>query len=82
MLKVDLSQFRTLVAGGGVLSVTLEGVGKEFELAIETKNGQALLVMSNDRDKARTFSDPRRALVLLKDVGIQAAMIKTTQWKP
>lgn len=82
MLKVDLSQFRTLAATGSVLSVTLDGLGKEFALVIETKNGQALLVMSNDREKARTFADPRRALAVLQEAGIKQALIKTTKWEP
>lgn len=82
MLTLDLEQFRALVNSGGVLSVTLEGTGNQFAVTIETRRGNGTLVVANARHKPRTFADPRRALVLLRDLGIREALIKTTGWTP
>ncbi|WP_334666315.1 hypothetical protein [Streptomyces cyaneofuscatus] len=82
MIKVDVEQFRALAHSGGVVSVTLEGQGKDFVLAIETRGGPAMLVLANDKDKQRTFVDPRRALLLLRELGLLKAHINLEGWNP
>lgn len=82
MITFDLEQFRALVNSGGVLSVTLEGVGKDFAVRIETRRGDGTLVLSNAKHKPRTFADPRRALLLLRDLGIREARLDTKNWTP
>lgn len=82
MIKVDVEQLRALAHSGGIVSVTLEGAGKSFVLSIETRGGPAMLVLANAKDKQRTFTDPRRAFQLLKELELLQARIDLKGWNP
>lgn len=81
MINLNLEQFRTLVESGGVLSVTLQGVGKDFGVKIETRRGDAVLIGTNTK-KQRTFADPRKALLMLRELGVRTAKIDAESWNP
>jgi hypothetical protein len=82
MQKLDLEQFRALVAAGGAVGVILEATGAAFAVKIETRRGEAVLVTTNDRNKLRLFLDPRRALLMLREAGIREARIDARHWAP
>lgn len=83
MHKFTLSQLRALSEAGGLLSVTLEAVGRDFAVKLETRRGDGILVKSNSRDTPRTFADPRKALLALRDeLGVREAKIDARAWRP
>ena len=82
MINLDLEQLRALSDAGGILSVTLEGKGNAFSIKVETRRGEAVLVLANNRSKHRTFADPKRALLLLREIGVRELRIDTRQWNP
>lgn len=82
MKPLTLDQLRTTQHAGGVKSVTLKASGKEFGIEIKLKaGGDAVLVVKNT-GKTRSFADPRRALMLLREMGIREASIDASQWTP
>ncbi len=82
MQFLTLEQFRATQDSGGVLSVTLMADGPGFEVQIETRRGLATLVKTRDKASTRRFVDPRKALMLLREVGIHEARIAGQQWRP
>lgn len=82
MKPLTLDQLRTTQHAGGVASVTLRASGKEFGIEIKLKaGGDAVLVVKNT-GKTRSFADPRRALMLLREMGIVKASVDTAAWEP
>lgn len=79
MEHFTLEQLRAAIASGAVLSITLEGVGDAFAVRITMRRGAAVLVATNT-GRPRSFADPRRALLLLKELGIVEAKIDTRGW--
>ena len=82
MQLLTLEQLRTTHEAGGVVSATLFAEGAEFELQIETRKGLAKLVKSRARTEVRRFADPRKALALLHEMGIDEARIDSRHWQP
>lgn len=82
MHRFDLSQLRALAQSGGLLSVTLEGAGRDFAVKLETRRGDGVLVKSNAPTVPRTFADPRKALVMLRELGVREARIDARAWHP
>jgi hypothetical protein len=82
MQHLTLEQFRATNSAGGVLSVTLKADGAGFEMEIETRRGPAKLVKARDKNETRRFIDPRKALLLLRDLGILEAHIDSQRWRP
>ena len=82
MQNFTLEQFRATNAAGGVLSVTLKANGAGFEMQIETRRGLANLVKARNKGEIRRFLDPRKALLLLRELGILEAHIDGQQWRP
>lgn len=82
MQGLTLEQFRASQDAGGVLSVTLKAVGASFEVQIETRRGPTKLVKTRSKGESRRFLDPRKALLLLRDLGIREAHIDGQQWQP
>ena len=81
MQQLTLEQFRATVEAGGVLSVTLKARGAAFALQAETRRGVAVLVDSR-RKQPRMFVDPRKAMILLRDLGISNAKLDAEAWRP
>jgi hypothetical protein len=70
-----------------VLSVTLKAEGAAFEMLIETRRGVVYLVntrkdQATGERPARRFVDPRKALLLLRELGIREARINVENWRP
>lgn len=78
---MTLSQFRTTVEAGGILSVTLKGNGSGFAIMGETRRGDAVLI-DQRKKQPRLFADPRKALGILREMGIQKATIDAEAWRP
>lgn len=81
MQHYTLDQFRALSESGGVIGVTLRGNGGSFYIEAETRRGDAVLVPMRGKNPRR-FADPRRALSLLRDLGIREARIDARNWRP
>ena len=81
MQYLTLEQFRATVDAGGVLSVTLRAQGPSFAVQAETRRGEAVLVDTR-RKSPRLFIDPRKALKLLRELGIRRAGVDAEQWRP
>lgn len=81
MQQLTLEQFRATVEAGGVLAVTLKAQGAAFALQAETRRGDAVLVDSR-RKQPRMFVDPRKAMLLLRDLGIRNAKLDADAWQP
>ena len=79
MEHFTLEQLRAAIASGAVLSITLEGVCGAFAVRITMRRGAAVLVATNT-GRPRSFADPRRALSLLKSLGIVDVKIDTRMW--
>ena len=82
MQHLTLSQFRSTQNAGGVLAVTLKAQGASFTMLIQTNTGLATLVKSRDKTDTRRFLDPRKALLLLRELGIHEAHIDSQSWQP
>jgi hypothetical protein len=82
MQLLTLEQLRVTHEAGGVLSATLLADGSDFELQIETRKGSAKLVKSRAKTEVRRFADPRKALMLLREMGINEAHIDSRHWQP
>lgn len=81
MQQLTLEQFRATVEAGGVLAVTLKAQGASFALQAETRRGDAVLVDSR-RKQPRMFVDPRKAMLLLRGLGIRNAKLDADAWRP
>jgi len=81
MQQLTLEQFRATVEAGGVLAVTLKAHGAAFALQAETRRGDAVLVDSR-RKQPRMFVDPRKAMLLLRNLGIRSATLDADAWRP
>lgn len=82
MREMTLEQFRSSVETGGILSVTLKADGGSFYVNAETRNGdEAVLVTTRDKSP-RSFADLRKAMLLLREMGILDARIDAKAWNP
>ncbi len=81
MQNLTLEQFRATVEAGGVMAVTLKAQGAAFTVQAETRRGDAVLVDSR-RKQPRMFGDPRKALSLLREMGIRKASVDAEAWRP
>jgi hypothetical protein len=81
MQHYTLDQFRALSESGGVIGVTLRGNGGSFYIEAETRRGEAVLVPQRSKSPRR-FPDPRKALALLRELGICEAKIDARDWRP
>ena len=86
MNTLNLDQLRASASAGGVTGITLKGEGAAFIVNIETLRGQAVMVTTKGRGGQaplpRKFLDPRKALLLLRDVGINGLRIDGAAWRP
>lgn len=81
MQNLTLEQFRATVESGGIVSVVLKAQGAGFEIQAETRRGDATLVDTRKK-MPRLFGDPRKALALLREMGIWKAVVDTEAWQP
>lgn len=81
MQNLTLEQFRATVESGGIVSVVLKAHGGAFEIQAQTRRGYAILVDTRKK-LPRLFGDPRKALSLLREMGIWKAEVDTEAWQP
>ncbi len=76
----SLEQLKAATQAGGVVGITLCGDGAAFVINVQTQRGQAVMVTS--RRQPRRFADPRKALQVLRGIGLTDCRIDTAQWRP
>lgn len=76
----SLEQLKAAAQAGGVVGITLRGDGAAFVVNVQTQRGQAVMVTS--RHQPRRFADPRKALQVLRGIGLTDCRIDTAQWRP
>lgn len=76
----SLEQLKAATQAGGVVGITLRGDGAAFVVNVQTQRGQAVMVTS--RQQPRRFADPRKALQVLRVIGLTDCRIDTAQWRP
>ncbi|MFH1493832.1 MAG: hypothetical protein ABIG70_03450 [Pseudomonadota bacterium] len=81
MQTMNLEQLRASTEAGGVLGVTLKAEGAAFYVNIETRRGEAVMVKAKSKEP-RKFADPRKAMLVLRELGIRELRIDGSQWRP
>ncbi|MBK5205410.1 MAG: hypothetical protein JJD98_08380 [Polaromonas sp.] len=80
MQALNLEQLRAATLAGGVTGITLRGDGAAFVVNVQTQRGEAIMVTS--RQQPRRFTDPRKALQVLRGIGWNECRIDAAQWRP
>ena len=81
MQTMTLEQLRATTDAGGVLGVTLRAEGGAFYVNIETLRGEAVFVNTREK-RPRKFIDPRKAMMLLREIGLCSMHVNAEQWRP
>ncbi len=82
MEHVTLAELRATSDAGKVLGVTLKAEGGSFEMQIKTGTGMVTLVKTRSKTAPRRFPDPRKALLLLHEIGIHQTRVDSQNWRP
>jgi hypothetical protein len=80
MHTLNLEQLKAASLSGGVTEITLRGDGAAFVVSIQTRSGEAVMVTT--RKQPRRFADPRKALQVLRGIGLNECRINATNWHP
>ena len=81
MQTFNLEQLRACTQSGGVLGITLTGQGASFIVNVQTQRGPATMVKSRGHEP-RCFADPRKAMQVLRELGLTHFEIDTSAWRP
>ncbi|MDB5429338.1 MAG: hypothetical protein JWP35_454 [Caulobacter sp.] len=79
---LTLDQLRAAGAAGGIASVTLRAEGADFYVRVVTANGGERVLVKTRSREPRGFADPRRALLLLREAGVDTARVEAGAWTP
>jgi hypothetical protein len=82
MQQFTLEQFRATFESGGVVGVTLKAQGAAFSIQAETRRGGDAVLVDTRRKQPRMFIDPKKAMLLLRDIGVRNAKLDTQSWNP
>jgi hypothetical protein len=82
MQTLSLDQLRAATQAGGITSVTLKAEGAAFVVVFATRNSDDGMLVTTRARRPRRFSDPRKAMVLLRDMGIASMQVDATHWNP
>ncbi|HLI13222.1 MAG TPA: hypothetical protein VKY65_16635 [Alphaproteobacteria bacterium] len=82
MQSLTLEQLRAATRAGGIASVTLKGEGGAFLVAVATRGGEDGVLVTTRGHEPRRFADLRKAMLLLREMGIGTAQIDATRWNP
>lgn len=80
MQTLNLKQLKAATAAGGVTGITLRGDGAAFVVSVHTQRDEGILVTS--KKQPRRFADPRKALQVLRGIGLNECHINATNWHP
>jgi hypothetical protein len=79
---LTLDQLRAAGAAGGIASVTLRAEGADFYVRVLTVNGGERVLVKTRSREPRGFADPRKALMLLREAGVDTARVEAEAWTP
>jgi hypothetical protein len=82
MQALTLDQLRAATQTGGIASVSLKAEGGAFVVAVATRSGDEGLLVTTRSKEPRRFSDPRKAMLLLREMGITTVQVDATAWNP
>jgi hypothetical protein len=82
MQSLSLDQLRAATQAGGITSVTLRAEGGAFVVAVATRNGDDGVLVATRTKQPRRFTDLRKAMLLLRAMGIASVQVDATHWKP
>jgi hypothetical protein len=80
--SLSLDQLRAATRAGGITSVTLRAEGGAFVVAVATRSGDRGLLVTTRTKQPRRFADLRKAMLLLREMGIASVQVDATHWKP
>ena len=82
MKTISQEQLRAIHHAGGIIHVTLAATGGLFFVRVATQSGE-IITLSKARSKdPRGFIDPRKAMILLRNMGITIGQFDASQWDP
>jgi len=82
MQSLSLDQLRAATQAGGIASVTLKADGGAFVVAFATRNGDDGLLVTTRTRRPRRFSDLRKPMLLLLEMGIASMQVDATHRNP
>jgi hypothetical protein len=82
MQILTLEQLRATIRAGGIASVTLKAEGGAFLVAVATRSGSDGLLVTTRTKEPRRFADLRKAMLLLREMGIATVQVDATRWNP
>jgi hypothetical protein len=82
MQALTLEQLNAAAKTGGIASVTLKAKGGAFLVVFATQSGENGLLVTTRGRQPRRFSDLRKAMLLLRDMGIATALVDAARWRP
>jgi len=78
MQTLSLDQLRAATQAGGIVGVTLKAEGGTFVVAIATRKGDDGVLVTTRTKQLRRFIDLRRAIRLLREIGITTVKVDAT----
>ena len=82
MQSMTLEQLRATARAGGIVGITLKGLGNGFFMEIATRSGHDALLAKARSTEPRRFGSANSALMVLRDIGIAVAQLDATNWNP
>src|SRR5438270_12106988 len=82
MQALTLDQLRAVTQTGGIASVSLKAEGGSFLVTVATRSGDEGLLVTTRSKEPRRFSDLRKAVRLLREMGIATVQVDATAWNP
>jgi hypothetical protein len=82
MLALTLEHLHAAAGTGGIASVTLKAEGGAFLVTFGTLSGEDGVLVTTRGRKPRRFSDLRKAMLLLRGMGIATALVDAAHWRP
>lgn len=82
-LRLTLRQFRDFAQRGSLAGFALVGDGDAFVLRASLTGSDAphAVLVKTREDTPRRFNDPRKAIALLQEIGIDTATIDASRWE-
>lgn len=82
MKIISQEQLRAIHHAGGVTHVTLAAKGGLFFIRVATQSGETVTLSKARSRDPRGFIDPRKAMILLRDMGIAVGQFDSSAWDP
>jgi hypothetical protein len=79
---ISQEQLRAIHHAGGVIHVTLAAKGGLFFVAVATQSGETFTLSKARSKDPRGFIDPRKAMIVLRGMGITLGQFDWSHWNP